>query len=182
MAERDKALADVVARLLEDRDNGRQSTASTLEEEISRSRKVREDEAHTMTYADVATNVTSDMVEIIEKLGNIDKDVASAPGVMQTNTIASGGFTNNGKARDFSIGKYYFSEIRTPGGKDIASMLRNLDRIEAKSNCTIVKILDNIANYMEKSVTSIRKYAMHISTPCSIVKKPSWFAGWVLTK
>jgi len=140
----------------------------------------------TMAYADVATNVTSDMVKIIEKLGNIDKDVSSAPGVMQTNTLASGSFTNNGKARDFSIGKEYFTEIRTPGGKDIASVLRNFDRIEAKSNCTIVKILDSIANYMEKtaekSVTGIRKYAMHISTPCSIVNKPSWFSGWVFSK
>ena len=136
----------------------------------------------TMTYASEPTNATSDMVNVIEKLRNIDKDVASAPGVLQTNTLSSGVFTNNGKARDFSIGKEYFTETRTPGGKDIASVLRNFDRIEEKSNCTIVKILDSVANYLEKTVTRIREYAMHISTPCSIVKKSSWFSGWVFTK
>lgn len=140
----------------------------------------------TMTYASEPTNATSDMVKVIEKLNNIDKDVASAPGVLQTNTLSSGVFTNNGKARDFSIGKEYFTETRTPGGKDIASVLRKFDRIEEKSNCTVVKILDSVANYLEKTsektVTRIREYTMHIATPCSIVKKSSWFSGWVLTK
>lgn len=136
----------------------------------------------TMTYASKPTNATSDMVKVIEKLSNIDKDVASAPGILQTNTLSDGALSNNVKARDFTIGKECWKNTRTPGGKDIASVLRNFDRIEEKSNCTIVKILDSVANYLEKTVTRIREYAMHISTPCSIVKKSSWFSGWVFTK
>lgn len=136
----------------------------------------------TLMYASKPTNATSDMVKVIEKLSNIDKDVASAPGVMQTNTLSDGVLPNNVKARDFTIGKEYFTETRTPGGKDIASVLRKFDRIEEKSNCTIVKILDGVANYLEKTATHIREYAMHIATPCSIVKKSSWFSGWVFTK
>ena len=136
----------------------------------------------TLTYASKPTNATSDMVKVIEKLSNIDKDVASAPGVLQTNTLSDGVWPNNGKARDFTIGKEYWKNTRTPGGKDIASVLRNFDRIEEKSNCTIVKILDGVANYLEKTGMRVRQYAMHISTPCSIVKKSSWFSGWVLTK
>lgn len=140
----------------------------------------------TLTYASKPTNATSDMVKVIEKLSNIDKEVAAAPGVLQTNTLAAGVLPNKGKARDFTIGKEYWKSRHTPGGEDIASVLRDFDRIEAKSNCTIVKILDYIANYLEKTsektVTRIREYAMHITTPCSIVKKSSWFSGWVFTK
>ena len=105
----------------------------------------------TMTYASEPTNATSDMVNVIEKLSNIDKDVASAPGILQTNTLAAGVLSNKGKARDFSIGKEYFTETRTPGGEDIARVLRNFARIEEKSNCTVVKILDSVANYLEKT-------------------------------
>jgi len=45
MAESDKGLVDVVARLLEDRDNGRHQVASTIEEEseISRVMKAKEE-------------------------------------------------------------------------------------------------------------------------------------------
>ena len=58
MAESDKGLADVVARLLEARDNGPQSTALTMADEGEKSRRARECENHAWQFRELEQQMT----------------------------------------------------------------------------------------------------------------------------
>ena len=117
----------------------------------------------------------NDMNRILDKIGQIDAEIAKAPGVLQTNTLNEGTIATTTKPLNLIEAGLI---EQTPDGKDLAKLMRNLDRIEQKSNCTIVKLLDKTANYIEKTsekiVNYIRNLAIRISTPCSIVKPTSW--------
>ena len=76
-------------------------------------------------------------------------------------------------------------EDLSKGATEVLGILSKLKKIEEKNNCLRVRILDSIANFIEKHamwlVNKLRNHAMKISTPCAIkipVKKEKKYKGW----
>jgi len=74
-----------------------------------------------------------------------------------------------------SLSKGFLAPVGEEARQETSKFLKRLDEIAEKNNCLRVRLLDGLANWIERKsaslVAAIRGYAMKISQPC-VIKLP----------